>query len=312
LKKLTIILILLALTFFSCEKEINIKLPESERKLVVEGSIEQNTPPFIMLTKTIDYFGPTDLTTLQNLFVHNATVTVSNGTNSVQLTEICTNQLPDSLLPQIAQLVSVSVADLKAFGLCLYTSLDTTIFGQIGKTYSLTIQAEGQTLTSSTTIPTPIPMNRFWYKDQPGYTNYGYLWFNQSDPPEYGNAYRIYTQRIGKDARFIPANGSVWNDQLINGLTFDAFIFRGHEPNSTNPDDFGDLSTYFMQGDTIAIKFCTIDLPHFEFWESFETASFNGGNPFAAPTTIKTNINGGLGIWGGYGVTYDTLIAVDL
>ena len=63
---------------------------------------------------------------------------------------------------------------------------------------------------------------------------------------------------------------------------------------------------------TIVIKFCTIDLPHFNFWESFEIAAFNEGNPFSAPATINSNIQGGgIGVWGGYGVTYDTLIAVD-
>lgn len=302
----------LTLFFVSCEKDIDIELPESERKLVVEGNIEPGQPPFVLLTKNMDYFGPTDLNTLQSLFVHDATITVSNGTNTVQLTEICTSQLPDSLLPDIAVLIGVSLNDLKSFGFCLYTTLDPSIFGEVGKTYTLNILAEGKQLFSTTTIPTPIKMNSFWYKDQPGFSNYGYLWFNQTDPAPYGNAYRIFTQRKGKDSRFLPADGSVWDDQLINGLTFDAFIFRGAEPNSTDPEDFAETSEYFKQGDTIIIKFCTIDLPHFDFWETFETAAFNDGNPFAAPTTIKTNIEGGgLGVWGGYGVTYDTLIAVD-
>ena len=38
----------------------------------------------------------------------------------------------------------------------------------------------------------------------------------------------------------------------------------------------------------------------------------SSGNPFSAPTTVTTNIEGGgLGVWGGYGATYDTLILVD-
>lgn len=305
-------LALTTLTLVSCEKEIDIELPESERKLVVEGSIEPGQPPFVILTKTIGYFAPTDVNTFQGLFVRNAIVTVSNGTNTVQLTELCSSQLPDSVLSSLAILIGTSEENLKSFDYCIYSTLNTSIFGEVGKTYSLTVEADGEYLTSTTTIPQPIPMNYYYYKDQPGFSNYGYLWFNQTDPPEYGNAYRIYTQRKGKDERFIPADGSVWDDQLINGLTFDAFIFRGSEPNSTNPEDTGENSEYYLQGDTVYIKFCTIDMPHYDFWQTYETAAFSSGNPFSAPTTIRTNIEGGgLGVWGGYGTTYDTLILAD-
>ncbi|PCJ27450.1 MAG: hypothetical protein COA97_04070 [Flavobacteriales bacterium] len=306
----TVLILLMAIVLISCEKDIDIDLPESERKFVVEGSIEPGLPPFVILTKSEGYFSPVDINSLQNAFVHNATVFVSNGTNNIQLTEICTNQLPDSLLPTIAELIGVSLDNLKSFGFCLYTSLDPLIFGEVGKTYSLSIQAEDKYLTSTTTIPIPVPMTRYWYKDQPGYTDYGYLWFELNDPPTYGTAYRIYTQRKGIDSRFIPADGSVFDDHFFNGLQFEAFIWRGHESNPSGQSDF-EIDHYFQQGDTIIIKFCTIDQPHFQFWNSFEIATFNNGNPFSAPATIKTNIEGGLGVWGGYGVTYDTLVAVD-
>lgn len=301
---------LFSLCLFSCEKDIDIDLPEAERKLVVEGSIEPGLPPFVILTKTEGYFDPIDINSLQNAFVHGATVFVNNGTNNVQLTEICTNNLPDSLLPAISELIGVSLESVKNFGFCLYSTLDPVIFGEEGKTYTLSITAEGETLTSTTTIPTPVVMDRYWYKDQPGFTDYGYLWFQLNDPQPAGTAYRIYTQRIGKDDRFIPANGSVFDDNFFNGLNFEAFLWRGHEVDEI-PVQGDETWDYFQQGDTIAIKFCTIDQPHFQFWNSFEIAAFNNGNPFAAPATIKTNIEGGLGVWGGYGVSYDTIIAVD-
>lgn len=272
----------------SCEKDIDITIDGNEEKIVVEGAIEQGVPPYVILTKSVGFFSPTDLNSYLNSFIKGATITVSDGINTVQLDEFNYN------------------------GFIVYSTLNSSIFGQVGGTYDLEIQAEGKTLTATTTIPAPQQMNSYWYKDQPGYPNYGFLWFNQTDPPEHGNAYRIFTQRKGKDERFVPANGSVWDDKLINGLTFDAFVWRGHEPNSKLEEDNNETSDYYEQGDTIIIKFCTIDLPHFDFWETFETAAFNDGNPFAAPTTIRTNIEGGgLGVWGGYGVTYDTIVAVD-
>ncbi len=311
INKLQLLLIIsFSLCLFSCEKDIDIELPEADKKIVVEGSIETGLPPFVILTRTEGYFDPIDLNSLQNSFVHDAIVFVNNGTNNVQLTEICTSQLPDSLLPAISQLIGVSLESVKNFGFCLYTTLDPAIFGEIGKTYSLSIQTEGTVLRSTTTIPIPVIMDRYWYKDQPGYTNYGYLWFKLNDPQPLGTAYRIYTQRIGKDDRFIPANGSVFDDNFFNGLNFEAFVWRGHEIGA-EPVRGDETWNYFQQGDTIAIKFCTIDQPHFQFLESFEIAAFNSGNPFAAPATIKTNIEGGLGVWGGYSPSFDTLIAVD-
>lgn len=303
--------VIISLMLVACEKDIDIELPDAERKIVVEGSIEPNQPPFIILTKTEGYFDPVDINSLKKSFVHDAKVTVSNGTTSVELTEICTDNLDTALLPTIAELIGVSLADVKTFGFCLYTTIDQNIFGEVGKNYSLKVEVDGEVLTSTTSIPEPVIMDNYWYQDQPGYSNYGYLWFMINDPEPLGTAYRIYTQRLGKDDRFIPANGSVFEDKFFNGLSFEAFVWRGQEVNSSKPDDIGELRSYFKQGDTIAIKFCTIDQPHFQFWSSFEIAAFNNGNPFAAPATIQTNINGGLGVWGGYGVSYDTIVAVD-
>jgi Domain of unknown function (DUF4249) len=312
MKYLNLIFAITILLLTSCEKDIDIDLPDADKKIIVEGAIEQNGPPFVILTKSIGFFAPTDVNTLQSLYVHNAVVTVSNGTNTVQLTELCTSQLPQSQLPAIADLIGVSLENLKLFNYCLYTTTDPTIYGEIGKTYQLLIQSEGTVLTSSTQIPPLVFMDSYWYKDQPGFDEYGYLWFNLNDPPQLGNAYRMFTKRKGKDSRFIPAHGSVFDDNFINGLDFDAFVFRGQEPNSLEIEDNNETSEYYQQGDTIIIKFCSIDQGHFQFWNSFEIAAFNNGNPFAAPATIKTNINGnGLGVWGGYGVTYDTLVAVD-
>jgi len=290
----------------ACEKDIDVEVPGSEERLVVEGSIEQGWPPLIFLTRTSDFFEPTDLNTLRELTVHDAKVTVSDGTNSFELIEVCSDDIPPSLLPVITQLVGITTNDIINLGLCLYTTLDPNAIGQVGKKYDLLIEAEGKILTSTTTIPELVFMDRYFYRDQVGLSDLGYLWFNLNDPPEFGNSYRIYTQRQGKDDRFIPADGSVFDDGFFNGLDFEAFIFGGH-------DLGGEFSGtgYFEQGDVVYVKFCSIDQPHFQFWNSFEIATFNNGNPFAAPATIRSNINGGLGIWGGYASTFDTLVLAD-
>jgi hypothetical protein len=47
-----------------------------------------------------------------------------------------------------------------------------------------------------------------------------------------------------------------------------------------------------------------MDFEHYAFWESYQQSAGGGGNPFATPNEIKTNIQNGLGVWGGYGVSY--------
>ena len=92
-------------------------------------------------------------------------------------------------------------------------------------------------------------------------------------------------------------------------IDIDAYAKRGQFLNSQKEDDQNEESIFFKRGDTIVLKFCSIDRSHFEFWRTEETQVGNNGNPFGSPAPITSNIEGGLGIWGGYATTFDTIIA---
>ena len=47
-----------------------------------------------------------------------------------------------------------------------------------------------------------------------------------------------------------------------------------------------------------------MDYDSFKFWRSVERYQSTNGNPFAEPMNLYSNVKGGLGIWGGYGVSY--------
>lgn len=294
----------------ACEKDITVDLPKAEQKLVVEGTIEPGQPPLVILTKSIGYFEPADTKTIESLFVHNAEVTVNDGTNTVQLTEICSQNLPDSIKMLIAQLAGIPAEQLFAVNYCVYTTINPIMTGQEGKFYTLTIKSEGKVYTSVTQIPPVVYPDSFYFRTQPGYDSLGYLWVHFTDPSQPGNFYRIFTKRKNKDTRFLPVMGSVYDDRFINGQTLDFYFARGHEFNSQKPDDVGERSLYWCKGDTIYIKFCTMDEASYNFWASYENELYTAGNPFASPNTIATNITGGaLGVWCGYGVFMDTVIA---
>ncbi len=86
-------LLIFILLFTACEQEVELDIPVSEQDYVVEGYIEQNLPPFVILTKSTPYFSPITLATIEESFVHDAIVTVNNGTYTDTLREFSSDTL---------------------------------------------------------------------------------------------------------------------------------------------------------------------------------------------------------------------------
>src|SRR5689334_11833565 len=89
------VLLLLCVSFFllSCERDIDIKLIEQDPKLVVEATIENDQPPVVFLSRSLDYFSQVSPQILSQSLVHNAEVFVSNGNKTHKLKEY-NNVLP--------------------------------------------------------------------------------------------------------------------------------------------------------------------------------------------------------------------------
>ena len=177
--------------------------------------------------------------------------------------------------------------------------------GVVGRKYTLTIAAQGKILSAVTTIPAPVIPDSFWVKP-PTNTNQNdtmvMLYFAFKDPPGEGNYYRYFTQR--NNGPFYPDRfNSVFDDNIFNGQDVNWNLTRGESVyDSFNMETYG----LFWKGDTVVVKFCTIDIAHRDFWQTFELARQSGG-PYSNPVQIKSNIVGGLGIWGGYGSVYHTI-----
>jgi hypothetical protein len=275
----------ISFVFYSCEKDIHIDVPTAEEKVVVQGSIDLNDFAKVSLTRNLPYFGTIDSSMIMNLLIQNATVIVSDGIINDTLHE---------------------VIDFTTFPPKYYKG--TIIKGEVGKTYNLTVIALGKTFTAITTIPAPVPLDTAWFKVESNQDSLGYVWASFTDPAEPGNYYRVFTKRISKDPQFVPMLGSVNDDKYFNGQNFQFSMIRGSSSlNSTTEDpEFG----FFKIGDTIVVKACTIDKAHYTFWRTAEGEIYGGNNPFSNPTQIVTNIEGGaLGVWGGYGCFYYTVIA---
>lgn len=294
---------------WGCEKDITLDLETGPEKLVVEGHIEPGYPPYVILTHNVPYFDLADIDDLEKLFVHGADVTVFDGADTYQLIEYCSDNMPDSLLSLASLYLGVEMDDLTNYNFCVYTSavdtgqLFSILLGDLGKTYDLVINVDGKELTATTTLLYPVPLDSIWFVERPAEDSLGQLYVTFSDPPTSGDYYRMFTQRLQTDAYTIPTSQSLLSDQNINGTTVDLLFERGNIPGRLD-DNIG----FYHIGDTVVVKWCTLDYGHYEFWRTAQIEFDNVGNPIATPTAIKTNIEGGLGIWGAYGAIYDTIV----
>lgn len=303
--------ILAAIFLSSCTEDITLDLDDPEAKLVVEGTIESGLPPFITLTQTVPFYGEINFNELDNYYAHDATVTVSDGSTSVTLTEYCLSELSDELASLVAAYLGFALDSLGNFpvDICMYADPGLltgfpAIVGVPGRTYTLTINYNDKVYTSSTTIPELVNLDSVYVKQQPDpLTDSLYILYAMiSDPDTLGNYYRYFTKQ--NSFPFYAAFSSVTDDLFFNGKTFEFSMSRGNAPTS----DFDPATNgYFFSGDTVVLKFCTIDHASYEFFRSLEFDAGSDG-PFSSATIVQTNIsNGGLGVWCGYGVTYDTV-----
>src|SRR5688572_9666354 len=87
----------------SCEKDITIDLNDPLPKMVVEATIENNQPPFVILSTSLNYFNKINADILASSFVHDAEINISDGT-------------------KIHRLVEDSIVDVQGYTLYFYTN----------------------------------------------------------------------------------------------------------------------------------------------------------------------------------------------
>ncbi len=277
----------------SCEKDITIDLNETQPKLVVEATIENGQPPFVILSSSLQYFSKISAAILAASFVHNADIYISDGVKRHKLKED-------------------SVVDVQGFTLYFYTNdltdPTTAIIGQIATDYSIEINSGGRLYTAVTQIPdttkridslswAPIPVI------DPEDSNKVKLIVAVTDKPGYGDYARYYT-KVNQEP-FYPGFNSVFDDQVIDGTSYSLPVDRGVNKNAEREED----EVFFNRGDTVTFKLSAIDKATYDFWRTSEFSYQSIGNPFSNPVKILSNISGNaLGYFGGYGAQYRMIV----
>ncbi|HSC53224.1 MAG TPA: DUF4249 domain-containing protein [Phnomibacter sp.] len=269
--------------FASCEKEVEIVPNELETQVVVEATIENGKPPIVYLTNSLGFFSTLSVDDLAKSFIRNALITVQDGAKTVTLKEYA---------------IPMGTATF------YYYSVDSSnpaqiMVGQLGASYRLNITIQGKNYTAQTTIPqVSRKMDSVWWTPAPSNpdTNKVVIFTKITDPKGFGNYVRYFTSV--NDSAFLPGLNSVYDDQIIDGTTYDAQVYRGVDRNvEMDEDEFG----YFKKGEKVDIKLCNIDKATFDFWRTWEQNQSNIGNPFGVPVKILSNLSdGAIGYFGGY------------
>jgi hypothetical protein len=260
----------------SCDKfseDDTLSQVDYEPQVVVEGSIENGQPATVMLSWSALFDEHLDEDFVLNHVIRSAKVSVSDG----ETTEVLTLGMDWSHLPP-------------------YVYYGTELLGEVGKSYQLTVEYQDKIITAETLIPQATPLTDFQFIKNNPTDSIGYLHIT------FDNTSDLYYQAATR----VEEEESIYTPCLYGN--FDAGTLPRDTPVSIRiskgPMVYPkpEFATYFVEGDVVSLKFRTMTQQGFDFWESWQNSVINGQNPiFPAITSLKSNIEGGIGIWCGYG-----------
>jgi hypothetical protein len=293
---------------------VKIDIPGYEEQLVVDGRIDQNGFPIVLLSRSQNIYASTDLSAYLSSFVTDATLEVTDGVSTVPLQLMTISELPEETRKRVAEMLSVEYDEVLFLPVQVYSTSNTAILGQVGKSYTLNISWKGKSYSGSTTLLPPVALDGLYWEPDAANDQFGLCMARLSDPPGQRNCYKwepknfsIQTDGQPKDILFRHSNNPFFGDQFFDGLTFE-FDTRYPKGDTTYPDGY---RKHYKLGDSIVIKLSRLDNAVYDFFEKKDAQQSNAGSPFATPVNVPSNLSGGaLGIWAGYSFTLDTLYCI--
>lgn len=269
-----VVMLLLCLT--GCAE---VGLPQPVPQIVVEGWIEDGYNPIVMLTTTVPIGeSVTDLKELEKFVINWGKVTISDGEKSVVLSGRRNN---DYFPPYI------------------YTTSSMT--GQAGKTYTITVEYSGRTVTAQTTIPEDVPLEYIRVAASEENPDNFQLVGGLKDNRNSKDYYKFFVKVSGKDSTYISSFLGLTDDDILKDKTETAELPINNGSRRSDQR----MTTYFTAEDRVIVKFCTLDQTSWQYWNDFEEIQSLSRNPFfPVSTSIRSNVKGGLGYWAGYGSRY--------
>lgn len=266
-----IMLLLTATLCCSCQGDY---LESQPSQLVVEGWIEHDGFPVVMVTRTVPLSTePVSLDNLDRYIVKWAKVSVSDGQETVVLT---------------------GKYDERYFPPYIYTT--GQLRGKQDKDYTLTVEYGDLTATATTHIPPPPQVDGIWQEPCPESDTLVMYKVRLHDNPGEKNYYQLFCSYDGNIHQLSATYMCCISDQVIDGVA-DFTVYRPYK--ATGEDNH---SIYFNRKDTVVIKVAQIDETSYNFWCDYSNNLLFSNNIFMSTyQNLRTNIQGGYGIWYGMG-----------
>lgn len=265
---------------FGCDKAY---IPDPIPQIVVEGWIEANGYPVVILTSSVPIGKEVRENESINDYVINwGKVTISDGENDVVL---------------------IGKRDNDYFPPYIYTTSEMK--GVAGKSYSIKVEYSGRTVTATTTIPDPVYLEYIKVKKSDKKDSY-YLTGVLKDNTQTKDYYKSFVRRINKDSTYRPSFMGLINDDIISEKIVEIPINNGISTILEKEENF------FSHDDVVLVKFCTMDEQSYLYWSDFDAIYSLSRNPFfPVSSKIRSNVIGGLGYWAGYGSTFKRVSIAD-
>ncbi|MFK8006259.1 MAG: DUF4249 domain-containing protein [Saprospiraceae bacterium] len=262
--------IFLIFSFSNCdlEKEVDLELPTYENQLVVECYLEVGLPFSAVISESVSFFADPGLP-----FISGATVTITH----------------QGVIYTLGEGIYFDSTGTKLFN---YGS-SFICPANYGEDFTISVSdGNGRVASATTQILEPILIDTLETVWMPDDTTKALVFTRFQDPPEKENFYRRMFQSggiigEGKDEQDFTTtdNFATTDNEIVFGTGFD-----------------------FMKGDTVISTLFHIDQAFYDFKESVQSAINSNGNPFGQPSVIKSNIDGGIGIF--TGLSYDRKVLI--
>jgi hypothetical protein len=260
----------LLLPLLSCRKEEG---PVRDR-LVVEGWIDSGGNPRVMVTSS---FTPgADSVSLKDLYDHVlrwCKVTLSDGEKETVLTGMYSRD---------------------PFPSYIYST--GRMRGEVGKTYTLQVDADGRSASARTTIPPPCRLESLESVSFDGSDSLFLIRARFRWDPERQERYKFFVRIENADSSYVAASMSLSGTVAPDGMT-EVTIRPGYSL-------FRRKRLAFASGERVFIKISTLEEDLYWFWKTYEDQLSLARTPFfSIDRGLLGNVEGALGYFAGYGST---------
>lgn len=267
------------LTLLACEGNI---YPEEKDTIVVEGWIEEGGFPVVILTTGVqlseDYQNIEDM---KRYMINWAKVTVSDGTEEV----ILTGMYDKNYSPPY-----------------IYTT--GAMRGKAGRVYNLKVEYDKYKATASTFIPGKVDLDSVTVAQCADNDTLYQLTAYFTDKPDTHDYYLFFVNKGMEYSQPLISYMGYMDDVLFSSSHISMPVYKNQT--IMNYDNY---TPYFNPSDTAVIKLAHVGVESFNFWHDVQSSvSFSTSMFMPITTNVRSNINGGVGFWQGYGVSTRTVI----